>query len=50
VHDPNDQVPFDPRRPARCLRHHVWMAACDECRDVRAAVVKGGREAVAASH
>src|SRR4051794_28259727 len=41
AHDPNEQIRLDPRRPSRCLRHHVWMAACDECRDVRAAVVKG---------
>ncbi|MGY1771172.1 hypothetical protein [Blastococcus sp. SYSU D00813] len=20
-------------RPLRCLRHRVWMAACDDCRD-----------------
>lgn len=20
-------------RPIRCLRHRVWMAACDDCRD-----------------
>jgi hypothetical protein len=28
----NDQNPPQPRRPFRCLRHHVWMAACDDCR------------------
>ena len=24
-------------RPAQCLRHHKWMAACDDCRDARTA-------------
>jgi hypothetical protein len=23
-------------RPARCYRHHVWMAACPDCRDAHA--------------
>jgi hypothetical protein len=31
---PNRQINLD-SRPARCLRHHVWMAACDDCRDAR---------------
>ncbi|MFW3169689.1 hypothetical protein [Geodermatophilus sp. CPCC 206100] len=34
VHHPTDPVRPDPR-PVRCLRHHVWMAACDDCRDAR---------------
>jgi hypothetical protein len=24
------------QRRARCLRHHVWMAACADCKDARA--------------
>jgi hypothetical protein len=36
MHHPNDQIRSSSRRPDRCLRHHVWMAACDVCRDVRA--------------
>jgi hypothetical protein len=44
MHHPNDQIRSLSRRPGRCLRHHVWMAACDECRDVRADVVKGAPE------
>jgi hypothetical protein len=34
---PNDKqnhVDLTPR-PAQCLRHHVWMAACPDCRDAR---------------
>jgi hypothetical protein len=31
--DPKTTVP---QREARCLRHHVWMAACDDCRDAHA--------------
>jgi len=34
--DQNDPVGPAPRRTARCLRHHVWMAACDDCRDAHA--------------
>ncbi|MGY1718782.1 MULTISPECIES: hypothetical protein [unclassified Blastococcus] len=26
----HDQFPVT---PVRCLRHHVWMAACPDCRD-----------------
>lgn len=25
----------DDQRPAQCLRHHVWIASCDDCRDAR---------------
>lgn len=28
--DDQNQVPA--RRPLRCLRHRVWMAACEDCR------------------
>jgi hypothetical protein len=44
VPDPTDQVPVHPRRPARCLRHHVWMAACGQCREARAALLTNGSE------
>jgi len=26
-------------RPRLCLRHHVWMAACDDCRAAHAALL-----------
>jgi hypothetical protein len=26
-------------RPFLCLRHHVWMAACDDCRAAHAALL-----------
>lgn len=25
----------DDHQPAQCLRHHVWMASCADCRDAR---------------
>ena len=28
---------------SRCHRHHVWMAACTDCRDAHAPLVKGAR-------
>lgn len=28
---PDDRLQRPPR-PVICLRHHVWMAACDDCR------------------
>jgi hypothetical protein len=31
----NTQIHDDQHRPARCLRHHVWMAACPDCHDAR---------------
>ncbi|WP_167761013.1 hypothetical protein [Geodermatophilus sp. DF01-2] len=36
-------------RPARCLRHHVWMAACDDCRDAHTVVVRDRRAATSAT-
>ncbi|SDX64759.1 hypothetical protein SAMN05660209_00960 [Geodermatophilus africanus] len=36
-------------RPARCLRHHVWMAACSDCRDAHTAPVRDLRETGPAS-
>jgi len=38
------QITVQPSRPVRCLRHHVWMAACDDCRDARTARVGGERD------
>jgi hypothetical protein len=42
VHHPTDQTqhPTTPSRmvlprPAQCLRHHKWMAACTDCKDAR---------------
>jgi hypothetical protein len=44
THHPTDQTPHPTTpsrivlsRPAQCLRHHKWMAACTDCRDARAA-------------
>jgi hypothetical protein len=34
--DPKNPVDPNPQHSARCLRHHVWMAACDECREAHA--------------
>jgi hypothetical protein len=31
-HNPNTHVQFRSDRPFQCLRHHVWMAACTDCR------------------
>jgi hypothetical protein len=39
THRPNRQIHLDPR-PARCLRHHVWMAACDDCRKQRISLLR----------
>jgi hypothetical protein len=40
THDMNAQIPIQPQRPFRCLRHHVWMAACDDCRKQRTPVIR----------
>ncbi|WP_217638098.1 hypothetical protein [Geodermatophilus poikilotrophus] len=32
-------------RPARCLSHHVWMAACSDCRDAHAELTTSRRGA-----
>jgi hypothetical protein len=36
-------LPTDPqaRRPSRCFRHRVWMAACDDCRTAHTARLVG---------
>jgi hypothetical protein len=34
-----------PNRPFRCLRHHVWMAACDDCRKQHAPRVRRQKSA-----
>ena len=36
-----------PDRPVQCLRHSVWMAVCDDCREARADLVSGKRQASA---
>jgi hypothetical protein len=48
VHHLNDRTRTGPR-PARCLRHHVWMAACGDCRDAHTAPVRDLRETGPAS-
>ncbi|WP_164704396.1 hypothetical protein [Blastococcus litoris] len=39
-----NQIPVQFSRHVRCLRHHVWMAACDDCRDARTARLERERE------
>jgi hypothetical protein len=34
-----------PHRPLRCLRHRVWMAACDDCRTAHTARLLTSAEA-----
>jgi hypothetical protein len=34
---PDSHLLTRPRRPLRCLRHRVWMAACDDCRTAHTA-------------
>ncbi|MGY1712564.1 hypothetical protein ACI8AC_23945 [Geodermatophilus sp. SYSU D00758] len=41
-HHPVHQIHVPSARPARCLRHHVWMAACDDCRTARLPRRRGG--------
>lgn len=31
------------RTSSRCHRHHVWMAACTDCRDAHAPLVEAKR-------
>ena len=33
-----------PDRPARCFRHSVWMAVCDDCRAAHADLVSSVRK------
>ena len=47
-HHPSEKKSLIPDRPARCLRHSVWMAVCDDCRAARADLVSGARKATAA--
>ncbi|WP_176522974.1 hypothetical protein [Blastococcus aggregatus] len=35
-HDQTHPTAPRPRRAARCFRHHVWLAACDDCREAHA--------------
>jgi len=44
VHDPNHHNRAHARPSSRCLRHHVWMAYCGDCRDAHAPLVKSRRE------
>jgi hypothetical protein len=47
-HHLHEKKSLTPDRPARCLRHGVWMAVCDDCRAARADLVSGERKATAA--
>ncbi|WP_167759042.1 hypothetical protein [Blastococcus sp. TF02A-35] len=38
THHPNKRTTTHSTTPARCLRHHVWMAACHDCRQAHGAV------------
>jgi hypothetical protein len=42
-HHSNDRTRIDSRSAARCLRHHVWMAYCGDCRDAHAPILRGNR-------
>jgi hypothetical protein len=42
-HDQNTFVPSRTPSTDRCLRHHVWMAACGDCRTARTPLRDGGR-------
>ncbi|WP_158544872.1 hypothetical protein [Blastococcus sp. TF02-09] len=46
-HDPIHLTTPRPRPAARCLRHHVWLAACGDCREQHAEVLRGRRRAAA---
>jgi len=46
-HDPIHATTPRPRPAARCLRHHVWLAACGDCREQHADVLSGRRRAAA---
>ncbi|MCV2488063.1 hypothetical protein OF117_01695 [Geodermatophilus sp. YIM 151500] len=47
THDRIHRVhPLD-RRPQRCLRHRVWMAACDDCLAAHAELLRATGEAAA---
>ncbi|WP_155858930.1 hypothetical protein [Candidatus Blastococcus massiliensis] len=43
VHDRNRPNVPRPRPAYRCLRHHVWLAACDDCRTEHADLLTGRR-------
>jgi hypothetical protein len=46
THHPNGkkQIHLDTPRSAQCLRHHVWMASCGDCRDARTHVHSPARD------
>jgi hypothetical protein len=50
-HHPNTNtpVPSRSRSTSRCHRHHVWMAACTDCRDAHAPLVKAKRQRTTAA-
>lgn len=46
---PNPLTATTDRRPsAKCMRHGVWMAACDECRRAHAPLVKNRKDEASA--
>jgi hypothetical protein len=46
-HHPDEQLPFLTRRPPRCFRHVVQMAACEDCRAAFSAQLASRRERAA---
>ena len=48
THHPNAHIRSASRRPGRCLRHRVWMAACDDCRVARTDLLTSSRDKNAA--
>ncbi len=43
VHHANTVTAPRTRPAARCLLHSVWLAACDDCREAHADLIKGRR-------
>jgi len=46
-HHPKHPESHRSDKPARCLRHDVWMAVCDDCRAARTELVSAKRTAPA---
>ncbi|MDT0277983.1 hypothetical protein [Blastococcus goldschmidtiae] len=46
-HDQNRPTAPRSHPTPRCLRHHVWLAACDDCREQHAGLLRGRRSSSA---
>ncbi len=44
THDPDDRDRSQTPTTSRCLRHHVWMASCGDCREAHAPILQRARE------